>query len=258
MRIVILGSGNIATHIGKAFHTCGHDMVQVYSRNKTHAHALASVLAADVVAIEDVIDDADLYVIAVADAAIEQVVSQLSETLAGTVVHCSGATHMNMLDKFRHYGVIYPLQSLRKDVDTCLENIPFAVEANTESETNRLLELMQPLSPLSFLCNSEQRLALHVAAVFVNNFSNILFQIAYDILQGQQLSFDLLKPIILETAQKVQNQLPFEVQTGPAQRGDIQTIQTHLQFLTKSPHWLKIYQQLTEEITRNKHEYPKR
>jgi len=253
MTIVILGSGNVATHLGKAFHTFGHQILQVYSRDKANAEALASLLNADAVdTITDVTDKADFYLIAVADQAIEQVVDQLAEPITGIVVHCSGATNSNVLARFPLYGVVYPVQSLRKDIPTSLENIPFGIEGNNMEISDSLLRLMQHIAVRSFLCDSKQRLALHIAAVFVNNFNNVLFQVANQILQEQNLSFDLLKPIVLETAQNVQTRMPKDVQTGPAERGDTETIKKHLQFLIKNPHWLKIYQQLTEEITRNK------
>lgn len=256
MTVVILGSGNVATHMGKAFHTLGHQILQVYSRNKANAIALASVVTAEGVdTIEDISDKADLYFIAVADQAIQCIVNQLSKNLEGVVVHASGATDINILMNFPLHGVIYPVQSLRKDVPALLENIPFGIEGSDTKTTDHLLELMHNISAKSFLCDSKQRLALHTAAIFANNFSNVLFQIAYDILKEQNLSFDLLKPIILETAQKVQKQIPKDVQTGPAERGDTETIQKHLQFLMKTPHWLKIYQQLTDEITGNKYEH---
>ncbi len=253
MTIVILGSGNVATHIGKAFHALGHQILQVYSRDKANANALASVLNADTVdVVSEITDSADLYFIAVADQAIQQIVDTLPKPVKGIVVHCSGAADINILAHFPLYGVVYPAQSLRKDISTSLKNIPFGIEgANTEI-SDRLLELMRHISAKSFLCDSEQRLALHIAAVFVNNFSNVLFQTAYNIMQEQNLSFDLLKPIILETAQNVQKHIPKDVQTGPAMRGDTETIKKHLQFLMKNPYWLKIYQQLTEEIIRNK------
>ncbi|PRD52672.1 Rossmann-like and DUF2520 domain-containing protein [Sphingobacterium gobiense] len=254
MNIVILGSGNIASHIGKAFHTLGHQILQVYSRNWANAHALASVLNADALdTIEEITDRADLYFIAVTDQAIQQVADQLPEPLHGIVVHCSGATDINILAGFPLHGVIYPVQGLSKDVTASLRDIPFGIEGSDQKIADSLLRLTRHISAKPFLCNTEQRLALHLAAVFANNFSNVLFQIAYEILKEQNLTFDLLKPIILETAQKVQKQIPKDVQTGPAKRRDMETIQKHLQFLMKTPHWLKIYQELTQEITRKKH-----
>ena len=252
MRIVMLGSGNVATQLGKAFHTSGHQIVQVYSRNLANAQALATVLQTQGTdQLVDLVTDADFYIIAVADQAIATVTADLPLSVQGIVVHCSGATDMNVLGQYTRYGVIYPVQSIRKETEVALEHIPFGIEGDQASTTKALLQLMQSLSTQSFLCDSKQRLALHIAAVFANNFSNALFQIAYDILKGQELPFDLLKPIILETAQKVQLQLPKAVQTGPAKRKDQKTIQRHLQFLAKEPNWLKIYQQLTEEITKN-------
>jgi len=253
MKIVILGSGNVATHIGNAFHSRGHTIAQVYSRNKANAHALASVLNADTVdALEDLNADADLYFIAVSDSAIAAIADGLPPITRAIVAHCSGATDMSVLSRFPLRGVIYPAQSLHKDTISVLADIPFGIEGSDATTENQLFRLMQEISPKSFLCNSEQRLALHTAAVFANNFSNALFQIAYTILKEHKLSFDLLRPLILETAQKVQQQVPKTVQTGPAQRDDMETIQRHLQFLRKNPDWLKIYQQLTKEITRNK------
>lgn len=253
MTITILGSGNVATHLGKAFHKAGHQILQIYSRNRANSTALAAVLNAVAIdSLREVTDQADLYLIAVADQAIQEVAERLPSPIKGVVVHCSGATHSAILERFPHYGVLYPVQSLRKNIPISLKKVPFGIEGNDFVSTDCLTQLMQPIASQSFLCNSEQRLALHIAAVFANNFSNVLFQIAFDILQQQNLSFDLLKPIVLETAQNVQKRSPKEVQTGPAIRRDIETIQKHLQFLTKSPNWLKIYQQLTQEITRNK------
>lgn len=253
MTITILGSGNVATHLGEAFHKTGHQILQVYSRNKANANALASVLSAVAIdSLGEVTNQADLYLIAVPDQAIQGVAERLPSAIKGVVVHCSGATHSAILGHFPHYGVLYPVQSLRKNIPTSLEKVPFGIEGNDLVSTDLLIQLMQPIALQSFLCSSEQRLALHIAAVFANNFSNVLFQIAFDVLQEQNLSFDLLKPIVLETAQNVQKKSPNEVQTGPAIRGDIETIKKHLQFLTKNPNWLKIYQQLTQEITRNK------
>lgn len=258
MNIVILGSGNIATHMGRAFLAQGHRVTQVYSRTKTNANALALLLkTAAVDCIGEISDTADLYVLAVSDQAIAAVAEQLPQALPGIVVHCSGATGIEVLAAFRQYGVIYPTQSLRKDNETSLQHVPFGIEGSAHDVTENLFHVMQQISRASFLCDSKQRLALHLAAVFANNFSNVLFQIAYDILQSQELSFDLLKPIILETAHKIQTQLPQKVQTGPASRGDTETIQKHLQFLIEKPHWLKIYQQLTAEITRSQAEAKK-
>ncbi|SFT10841.1 Rossmann-like and DUF2520 domain-containing protein [Sphingobacterium wenxiniae] len=250
MDIVLLGSGNVATHLGKGLKGAGHHIVQVYSRNKAYASALASLLKADTIDnITAIRQDADLYILAVTDEAIPPLAEELSPAITGIVVHCSGATPLAVLHHFSRYGVIYPPQSISKTVEADLSKIPFGIEGNDTSTSQYLLELMQKISSLSFLCSSQQRLALHIAAVFANNFSNALFQISHDILKQHELPFDLLKPIIAETAQKIQNNQPKDVQTGPAKRGDQQTIRKHLDFISENSNWVKIYQQLTEEIT---------
>lgn len=253
MNIVLLGSGNIATHLGRAFHGLGHRVLQVFSRNQVNATALASLLeSSPITALGDMDQTADLYILAVADHAIAHVAQQLPSSLKGIVVHCSGATDISLLSRFTAFGVIYPPQSMHKHSEVRIDQIPFGVEGNDAGTTALLLRLAQTLSSQAFLCDSRQRLALHTAAVFANNFTNALYGISYNILTAHKLSFDLLKPIIVDTALKIQHHLPHEVQTGPAVRGDYETIEKHLQFLSENPLWLKIYQQLTEEITRTK------
>jgi len=249
MNIVVFGSGNVATQLGKTFFNAGYGVKQVFSRNKANAQALASLIGAEAIHTLDALDrSADMYLLAVSDGAIDILAEQLPQ-LKGVVVHCSGATPLSVLDKFQSYGVIYPLQSISRITPMNITAIPFAVEGNVAQTASQLLNMMQSMAPKSFVCNTQQRLALHVAAVFANNFTNALFQISYDILQENQLSFDLLKPLILETAQKVQTALPKDVQTGPAKRSDHRTIQAHLEFLRNKPDLLKIYQQLTAEIS---------
>lgn len=251
MNIIILGSGNVASYLAENFSHQGHKIIQVYSRTKANAYALASAFGADATAeLASLRRDADLYLLAVSDSAILEIMQSPPAIDHGILVHCSGATPLSVLDAYEQYGVIYPPQSISKNVSTPIAAIPFAIEGNTPAIQALLLQLMQAMAPKAFPCTTEQRLALHVAAVFANNFSNLLFQISYDLLNEHQLSFDLLRPIILETAQKVQNKRPDEVQTGPAKRGDQQTLERHLNFLSEKASWLKIYQQLSEEIRR--------
>jgi len=253
MNIVVFGSGNIATHLATSFHSAGHNILQVYSKTSANARALAdAVFAVSLAHISDVNPKADLYLIAVSDSAITTLSNSLPPDLQGMVVHCSGATPITVLDRFRNYGVIYPPQSLNKTVAADISGIPFALEANTAANLDSLQQFMEPIAPQSFACNSQQRLALHIAAVFVNNFPNALYQIAQQVLEKENLPFDLLRPIILETAQKVQNNLPKQVQTGPAQRNDRNTINTHLNFLAYSNTVTEIYQCITDFIIKSR------
>lgn len=251
MDIVLIGSGHVAHHLGQILHKHDHRIVQVYNRTLSHARALADILSS--VAINDPkrIDlDADLYIMAVSDHALPLIIDQLPSALQGIVVHTSGATALSVLDKFGKSGVIYPPQSLTKEVDTDMSKIPFGIEANDTNTLDTLIKLLHPISPLTFHCTSQQRLALHIAAVFANNFSNSLFQIAHDLLQQENLSFDLIRPIILETAQKVQNHLPKDMQTGPAVRNDQGTITRHLEYLKQDSDWQSIYQLISVYISK--------
>lgn len=255
MNLVIIGSGNIATHLAKACYATDHNILQVYSPTLANANALASVVNSQ--SIDDlqlISKHADVYLIAVSDAAIHQVTQALDPSIEGIVVHTSGATSIEVLQAFHRYGVIYPPQSLNKEIDTDLSVIPFGIEADSERTFDTLLRLIAPVASKAFPCDSSQRLALHLSAVLVNNFSNALFQMAEEILTREHLSFDLLKPIIAETAQKVQQHSPKDTQTGPARRGDYQVINKHLQFLTQYPEESKIYQLLSDFIVKR---YPK-
>lgn len=249
MNIVVIGAGNIATHYAKAFDTLGHKIIQVYNRTSANAKVLADVLYSAYIDNINQIDlHADLYLIAIKDEYIQSLADLLPESLSGVVVHCSGATSMEVLNRFHRYGVIYPVQSINKAIDTDLQKTPFAIEGSDAQTLNLLIELMQQISTNCFACNTQQRLALHVAAVFANNFTNKLYDIAESILKKENLSLDLLKPIILETAKKIENHAPNTVQTGPAIRNDQKTINSHLDFLNYSDELSQIYQSMTDYI----------
>ncbi|QIH36289.1 Rossmann-like and DUF2520 domain-containing protein [Sphingobacterium sp. DR205] len=253
MNIVILGSGNAATHFGQAFQQLGHQIVQIYSKTKANADALAFALQCPGTDdLSQLLRNADLYLIAVSDEAIPTLVETMPQDIKGIVVHCSGATDMAILNRFRNYGVIYPPQSLSKNKAVDFSLIPFCVEGSDTSIANSLLQLTRRFSSRSILCNSQQRLAIHLSSVMVNNFSNILYQFAYELLEEHNLSFDLVRPIILETAEKVQNHVPITVQTGPAIRGDEATQQKHLKFISNKPDLQQIYQLLSHQITKRK------
>ncbi|MEN5235712.1 Rossmann-like and DUF2520 domain-containing protein [Sphingobacterium faecium] len=253
MDIVILGSGNVATHFAQNFHHQGHKIKQIFSRKKANAQALAFTVHADSISdISEMQRNADLYVIAVSDQAISSLIMDFPTDLSGIVVHCSGATEMDVLHKFKHYGVIYPPQSISKNEDSDFSQIPFCIEGNTPKVQATLLTLIHTMATESFACSTSQRLAIHVASVFANNFTNALFQISYELLQKHDLPFDLVRPIILETAKKVQTRIPKEVQTGPAVRNDKITIKKHLNFIREQDDWKQIYQLLSQEIVKRK------
>lgn len=245
---IIIGSGNVATHLGKALKRAGITIDVVYSRDPEHAQQLASRLGAvPYTDLKLVPSHADLYLIAVKDTAIEEVSGQLTVN-DGIVVHTSGITPIQILQMHKRYGVFYPLQTLTKNVEPDLKTIPLLVEANTETDRDHLLEVAAAISDKAFSITSEQRQFVHLAAVFANNFSNHLYAIAEQITQAHHIPFEILKPLILETARKVQDNDPISVQTGPAIRNDLPTIEKHLMLLQQTPEFRQIYELLSRSI----------
>lgn len=253
MRITIIGSGNIATQLGLALLKAGHEIVSVYSKNYSHATVLAKTLHAQ--ALKNSIEistNTDLILIAVNDDAIEDVAAALRKTNA-IVTHTSGSVSIDVLIKyFKNCGVLYPLQSINKNRKIVFKNVPVCVEGSNKIAGQKLLELASSVSKNIFQLNSKQRLAVHVAAVFANNFSNHVMHLAEEILKENNLPFNLLRPLIATTAKKVQDDLPSQIQTGPAKRNDIQTIEKHLAFLKGDEVKRKIYKMMSESIAGKK------
>lgn len=249
MDIVLLGSGNVATNLGSALVAAGHRIKQVYSRTETNAQALAETLGA--VATTDLarIDArADMYIIAVKDDALGAVAAQLAR-MQGIVVHTAGSVDMAVLAAHvADYGVLYPLQTFSKAKAVDFSTVPIAVEASREPVWERLEALAGSLSERVFRCDSKQRLSLHVAAVFACNFTNHFYAIAADILNKYGLEFDLIRPLILETARKVMAHQPKDVQTGPAARNDVRTMEKHMELLSADPALAQLYRLISEQI----------
>jgi len=254
MTISLIGSGNVATHLAAFFQTHGHEIKQVYNRTADRGRALAKTLCATYAFTLEELDteQIDLLLIAISDDSIPDIIHKIPEKTKATVVHTAGAAPMSLLSRFEHYGVIYPPQSINKHIPIDLKDVPFAVEGSSENVQTKLLTMMQKIAPRSFACTTHQRLALHVSSVFANNFTNALYRMSYDILQDVGLPFELVLPLIRETAEKVENHLPMQVQTGPAARNDLKTVNTHLQFLSNTEELAKIYQQLTQYINKRR------
>lgn len=247
--IVLIGAGNIGYHLGKRLKDSNLNIIQIFSRQPEKAKRLSEALQVPFVTdLKQLVTGADLYILAVNDGAIMEVASQLSID-NGLVVHTSGATPSTVLQPyFQRFGIFYPLQtfSISKAVD--FEQVPICVHANNTLDEDFLFKIGHQISSKVYHIDDEQRSILHVAAVFVNNFTNYLFQIGYDILEKENLPFDLLRPLIRETAEKVQEHSPSEMQTGPAIRKDEATIERHLQYLERFPAYQELYQILTDRI----------
>jgi predicted short-subunit dehydrogenase-like oxidoreductase (DUF2520 family) len=249
MRITIIGSGNVATHLAAAFKNAGHAIVQVYSRKMHNASLLAYHVKAEAIDnLGQVNPETDLFVIAVKDDAIELIAAELAKHNKLSV-HTSGATDLQTLLKYiPSAGVFYPLQTFSKTRELNFNTVPLCIEGANRQITSTLNELAFTVSQDVYRINSDQRKTLHLAAVFANNFSNYLYHVAQQLLTEKQLSFDLLRPLILETAKKVQEHLPADVQTGPAVRNDEKTMTSHLEQLHENPDLQEIYKMLSQGI----------
>ncbi|KQO21307.1 hypothetical protein ASF10_14415 [Flavobacterium sp. Leaf82] len=248
IQITIIGSGNVAQHLIKAFSKSELvEIVQVYSRKK---ETLSSLIEFDKITNDfEELKEADLYIIAVSDKAIADVSSQLPFQNR-IVVHTSGAASLDILDSKNRKGVFYPLQTFSKNKEIDFATVPLCLEAENTFDFRVLESVAKSVSTAIFPINSDQRKALHVAAVFVNNFTNHMYQIGQEICEEHQVPFEILKPLIQETANKINSLDAIDAQTGPAKRNDFTTIQTHLEYLTNE-NQKNIYKILTQSIQNN-------
>lgn len=248
LEIVIIGSGNVAQHLIKAFKKSRKiKVVQVFARNTEAISHLMSIsqITSDYTQLKEV----SLYIIAVSDNSIVEVSSKIPYT-SKVVLHTSGSISISDLDAKNIRGSFYPVQTFSKNKTVDFRKIPICIEIEQETLYKVLDIIAFSISDIVYKITSEQRKALHVAAVFVNNFSNHLYQIGNDICDENQVSFAILKPLIIETANKILMLSPIDAQTGPAKRNDNQTINSHLNFLSDE-NQKEIYKILTKSIIDN-------
>jgi predicted short-subunit dehydrogenase-like oxidoreductase (DUF2520 family) len=248
IKVVLIGSGNVAQHLILAFAKSKKvEVTQVYSRQK---EAVTHLLDSNKITDDyNNLAEADLYIIAVSDNAIATVSSQLPFKNR-LVVHTSGTVSINSLDSKNRKGIFYPLQTFSKNKAVDFNPIPICLESENETDFKLLKNVAESISNNVFKINSQQRKALHVSAVFVNNFVNEMYRIGNEICEANKVPFEILKPLILETVNKVMTLSPEEAQTGPAKRNDTKTIETHLDFLSNENH-ATIYKILTQSIQNN-------
>lgn len=245
IKVVLLGTGNVATHLFRAFSECNDVQVeQVYNHSLESLSEFQKTTA--VTTSFDRIKAADVYVLSLKDDVIAEVANHLQEQ-NGLVVHTSGAVSLNALRKCRRSGVLYPLQTFSKEQPVDYSEIPFCLEARELKDLELLKSLAGKISGKAYEVSSEQRKKLHLAAVFVCNFVNHLYAVGEDICRENELPFEILQPLIMETANKVTRSSPSAVQTGPAKRNDQSTIQAHLEQLASAEN-KEIYQVLTRAI----------
>lgn len=248
MRIVIIGTGNVATILGKRFLAADHEIVQVCGRDILQAGELADVLNATASNNLKAPDpSADLYVMAVSDGAIASIAAQLRLDKK-LVVHTAGSVSKDVLSVCsKNYGVLYPVQSLRSELNE-LPDIPFLVDGNAEDDLALITEFAGSLSHQVQQASDEQRLKLHVAAVIVSNFTNHLYTLAKAYCLQEKVDFAMLLPLITAVADRLHDHEPAAVQTGPAVRNDEATIQKHLELLQQHPALKTLYVLFSESI----------
>ena len=262
MEISFIGAGNLAWHLAPALENAGHHINEVYSRQLQNARRLVSNLY-DAHTHSD-LNFADspstLFVLAVSDQALEDVCSRLVLPENAVLVHTSGGQSLFSLTRWMtiysdvpvQTGVLYPIQTFTQGQPfVSFEEIPLCIEATDPTVEETLVQLGQDISNIVYLITSSERKVLHVAAVFACNFTNHLLALAHDLTTQEELEFDLLRPLMTETFRKGLAAVnPAQVQTGPARRGDLTTIETHLSYLNNQPPLAEIYQVLTQSIQR--------
>lgn len=253
MKIILIGAGNLATNLGKALLNAGHDILQVYSRTMESAEALATLAGgAPVTDLAKVRDDADLYIVSVKDSVVGELLPQLCKGKeTKTFLHTAGSLPMNVFEGMAlHYGVLYPMQTFSKNREVNFSVIPCFIEANDKFAHEVIEDLAHDLSERVMELSSEDRKYLHLSAVFACNFVNHCYSISQEILQKHGIPFDVMLPLIDETAAKVHELSPKDAQTGPAVRFDENVIRKQASLLKDNPLLKDIYERLSVSIHR--------
>jgi len=249
MHIALIGSGNTATVFGRILKGAGHVITGVYSKTLTHAQRLGVELNAQHCgSIENIAQDAQVYIIAVTDDNITTVAGSL-HVPGKTVVHTSGSVSKDVLKYASgRYGVLYPLQSLRREPAN-QPQIPLLVDGSDDEVMEQVKALALSISPLVEEADDDKRLKLHLAAVMASNFANHLYALTEEFCRDEQVPFKMLAPLIEEVAQRAASYSPAAMQTGPAVRNDLLTIEKHRELLNAYPLQKKLYDAITASIT---------
>jgi predicted short-subunit dehydrogenase-like oxidoreductase (DUF2520 family) len=245
-KITMIGAGNLATHISRALQHAGHEIIQVFSRTEKSASHLANQLDCPFTTDLNNIIKSELAIIAVKDDAIKEVEKHINFPK----VHTSGTKNLDCLTKSK-VGVFYPLQTFSKTSNVDFESVPICIESNDSSFYKLLNELANSITNKVYMLDSKQRRQLHIAAVIACNFSNLMYRFSEDICKEHSIPFEILQPLILETANKIQSLPPSKAQTGPAQRGDELTIEKHIASLDSNSELQSIYKTLSNSIKKH-------
>lgn len=253
MKISILGAGNVATQLALAFKKAGHTIVQIYNRSNEAGEELAKTVGASFTTDISHLAEADIYLLAVKDDAIEERANAL-KVQGKIVAHTSGSkSKLLLLNASENVGIFYPLQTIVKGNALDFKHVPILIEAGNEKTIAVLNELAQSISMHVHQTDEQQRQWIHVAAVFANNFTNHLFGISEALLLSQQLPFEILKPLIYRSIENLERYSPSAIQTGPAIRNDAEVMAKHIELLGDDTRLKQIYQILSESIMATHH-----
>lgn len=249
--IVMIGAGNLATNLAKALYRKGFRIEQVYSRTKESARTLANAVeAAHTNDLQEIVRDAKLYIVSLKDSAFTGLLTEIAAHKPGALlVHTAGSLPMSIWQGHAgRYGVFYPMQTFSKLREIEFDEIPFFIEAAHPEDVELLKAVAATLSTKVYEATSEQRKSLHLAAVFTCNFTNHMYALAAELLEKYQLPFDVMLPLIDETARKVHELEPHAAQTGPAIRYDENVIRNHLALLADDPEMQRLYELISQSI----------
>jgi predicted short-subunit dehydrogenase-like oxidoreductase (DUF2520 family) len=249
MKLVFLGAGRLATQLAKACKANKHEIRQIYSQTEDSAKTLADLTGADYTCnLSDINEDADIYIYAVADKALENLISNISFN-KGLHVHTAGSIPSDVFENHQNrYGVFYPFQTFSKEKTVDFSIIPILLETKNKADYLFLENFAGTLSNQVLSCSSDQRKAVHLSGVFACNFTNHMYRLAADIIKDAGLPFEILLPLIDETAAKVHEMEPAKAQTGPAIRYDLNVIEKHLSMLSDYPEMQELYELLSKQI----------
>ena len=249
LNFCFIGAGNLATHLSIAISKKGYNVSQVYSRTELSAKLLAKkVNSSYTISVNNIDKNADIYIVALTDDIVDSVLSEI-DFQNKLVIHCAGSLPLSVLKKYSsNIGVLYPLQTFSKDRELNFRDVPVFVEANTKDNEEIILSIARKISSNVKILNSEKRQILHLSAVFACNFVNYFYTIATDLLESNEILFEVLKPLIIETAQKGITMEPKNAQTGPAVRFDENIIKKHLELLINYKSYQELYMSVSKGI----------
>lgn len=232
-RILLIGSGRVATHLAEQLTLNGAEIPLVVSRSSENAQILAAKIGAIAQNfLPENTNDFDFIILSVSDNAYETFVCQLTENKKSIIVHTSGSVEMDVFKSLPNHGVLYPFQTFSFERSVDFSSIPIMIESNNADNLNKIKKLAHVLSPNVMEINSHQRAIIHVAAVFVCNFVNHLYVEAEALLKSENIDFSILHSLMKETSQKAIEMSPIKAQTGPAMRKDMNIINKHLDLIT--------------------------